>query len=118
MKMQTLDEFIVGSTTNWPNNAWVRERGFESLYVRVARRHLEGEWRVTIDIANVTARKPGRGTFTKLLQRLKKDYPHLTIFVESALEQRFRNKLVKWGFVEREGEPHNFYLLPEKELMV
>jgi len=110
MKMQTLDEFIVGSTTNWPNNAWVRERGFESLYVRVARRHL--------DIANVTARKPGRGTFTKLLQRLKKDYPHLTIFVESALEQRFRNKLVKWGFVEREGEPHNFYLLPEKELMV
>jgi hypothetical protein len=101
MKMQTLDEFIVGSTTNWPNNAWVRERGFESLYVRVARRHLEGKLRVTIDIANVTARKPGRGTFTKL-----------------ALEQRFRNKLVKWGFVEREGEPHNFYLLPDKELIL
>lgn len=55
---------------------------------------------------------------SSLGNRLKKDYPHLTIFVQSVLEPRFGAKLVKLGFVEQPTDPHCFYLLPEKELIV
>ena len=63
MKKPTLDEFIIRAQRSWPRNAHVKEPGFTSLYVRVSRRSLEGRLRPMIDLAEIVARYPGRGTF-------------------------------------------------------
>jgi hypothetical protein len=93
----TLDEFL-SQGEGRPRNAYVREPGFEKLYVRIGHRYLQGKRRVTLDIANVVAEKPGSGVFTRLVERLNKEYPNVGIFVESVLNTRFHNKLYELGF--------------------
>lgn len=83
----------------WPSRSWVFVRGFSSLYVRLTTRIVDGErlWPV-LDLASIEARNPGQGAFTKLVAKLRNDYPHIHIVVEQAHE-RFGNFLVaKLGF--------------------
>jgi len=48
----TLDAFITQALTKlWPANSYVKESGFKYLYVRVARRHINGGLQTTIDLA-------------------------------------------------------------------
>jgi hypothetical protein len=109
-----LDEFIAKALNNGMRNAYVDEPGFDTLYVRVATRFLDGQRMRTIDLATIGASVPGGGAFTRLVTRLRDQYPTMTIFVESVQTDRFATKLRAMGFVEREWEPGNFYLLPKK----
>jgi hypothetical protein len=110
-----LDDFISQAREKWPYNAWVTEPGFAELYVRVSWRPLENKMVQVIDLANITATKPGNGAFTKLVAKLREKYPELGIYVESVLNPRFDAKLLKMGFIERQEAPHNYYLLTTKE---
>ena len=119
MRKPTLHQFITES--RWPANAYVREPGFSHMYVRCSRRILEetGALQDCLDIANisVTPRRRCCGLFTRLLQRIKQDYPSLTIYVESVMTSRFADKLLRLGFHQHhEDWPlyNCFYLLPEE----
>ena len=80
-------------------NMWVREKGFSSLYVRLCRRYIHGNVVSNVlDIASVEASKPGNGAFTKLIERIRKRYPYLTIYIENVLNPRFAVKIMHLGF--------------------
>lgn len=102
-RKETLDQFIQHSTARglgFPNNAWVTCSGFKALYVRFTKRSVNFELlSPVLDIANVTARNPGAGEFTKLVKRLRADYPHMHICVEQAHE-RFGAYLLRQGFTK------------------
>lgn len=98
-------------------SAYVREYGFKSLYVRVGKRFLLGEWQPSVlVIANITASQPGKGRFTKLIQRLRMERPTLGIMVESVLNPRFRTKLLAMGFqsLATQFDPTENYWLPPR----
>lgn len=95
----TLDEFISWSSRRWLNNAYVEEPGFKSLYVRLNMRYVQGKKQRVLDLANAEAEHPGKGAFTRLVSRLRHDYPHLGLYAESVLNVRMRPKLLSLGFV-------------------
>ena|ERR1700686_2425216 len=118
MKPPTLDEFIADhEKKQWPNNAWVREPGFKELYVRMTKRFIDMEWREPVlDIASIEAKHPGRGAFTALIVRLRKEHPDLTIYVESVMNERFGFKLEDMGF---KPVLHDCYVLwPETAIKI
>ena len=96
----TLDEFL--ATSDWPFSAYVIHPDFKDLYVRktdvvVCLHATSVVCDRVVTIANVTAKKPGQGSFTRLVDDLvKKD---LAIYVECAHE-RFGFKLLKMGFIK------------------
>ena len=120
-RMMTLDAFLEDrlASGRWPLNAYVKERGFSSLYVRISQRHILGETRTRVlDIANVEAKRPGAGAFTSLVRRLQLERPDLGLFVECVLNISFRKKLLALGFqlVSQESDPTpSFWLPPTKE---
>lgn len=101
VKLPTLNEFLAAS--GWPNNSYLDEPGFASLYVR------KGTLYVVLDavpywcsnvltIASVDAEDPGNGTFTKLVERLVEK--GLAVYVENVHNPRFRRKLEEdLGFI-------------------
>lgn len=75
----------------------LREPGFTTLYVRKSKRR-----GIDIELASVTARKPGSGALTKLLDRLE---PRYTVLFESVLSKRLvayleRRGYTRWGYAE------------------
>lgn len=57
-----LDDFIAQSLERGRGNAYVKEPGFLSLYVRMGPRYLNGvKYKNVFDIASVLAKKPGSG---------------------------------------------------------
>ena len=108
----TLDAFITHALTKRPTNSYVKEPGFSSLYVRVAKRYIEGKMQTTIDLANMTASRPGNGAFTRLVERLRIQYD-LIIYVECVLNPRLPAKLERMGFVQH-NDSDSYYLLPGK----
>ncbi len=112
----TLDEFIAESTersdVRLSTNGWVSEHGFKSLYVRRTGRWLEDRWVDCLDLANITASKPGNGAFKALVARLRLAHPELTLFVEAIGTKRFMDGLLRMGFVRtHESRGVNAYLL-------
>lgn len=81
---------------HWPNNAYVDEPGFTELYVRDTERFILGVKVRTLDIARVVASRPGSGAFTKLVHRLHPDH---NLFVESVIDEKFKNLLIYLGFI-------------------
>lgn len=118
MELPTLDQFIaarLASGRRWPNNSYVLESGFASLYVRMGPRYIRGEEHpCVLDIANVTAERPGAGAFSRLAERLL--HRGLTLYVENVLNDRFAAKLRRMGFNELPGLQGSpcFYLVPRK----
>lgn len=104
MKMKTLDEFLETNLSKPPGSmiparAHVREKGFNTLYVRVSGRALDGKLTFpVIDFASMEVDKKGVGTFTRCVQRVRKMYPTLPIYVESVVNRRFAEYLPKIGF--------------------
>ena len=99
--LPTLDEFLKKRKTGsyLPSNSYVIEQGFASLYVRLTTRYIHHRtYDPVLDIANVESEQPGKGTFTKLIERLRREYPHLGLYVESVLNVGFRGKLLSLGF--------------------
>lgn len=112
----TLDEFIRSRIdgTVWPRNAYVEETGFSALYVRVTERLIEGQVRKPVlDLAALSAESPGKGTFTTLVARVRKDWPTLGLFVECVQTRRFGEKLITLGF--RLVSPQCYWMPPIKE---
>jgi hypothetical protein len=116
----TLDEFIASYqgdhrfVLRFGRRQHVLERGFIKCYVRIGRRWFNKQWwDPTLDLADIEARRPGNGTFTRLVARLRKKYPDMTLYVECVSEPRFQNKLVRMGFSVA-GDGYCFVLLPEK----
>lgn len=120
--MRTLDEFIAEPRTR---NEYVREKGMRDLYVRIGSRPIITEDASyprarMLDLANITVAEGqrGRGNFTRMIQRLRRDYPTLPLYVECVQLPRFRRKLESMGFkrvghagMDPEGSP-SFVLWP------
>ena len=117
MRLPTLEQFL--AKPRFPNNSYVTEPGFSDLYVRHTTRRFEGKLYDTLDIGRVIARKPGKGTFTRLLARLHNQYPHLTIYVECVMNPRFAKTLVeRLGFKPAgldEAGTRSYYLLNDQK---
>ena len=97
----TLDAFIQSRLDGklFPRNAYVTEPGFSSLYVRLSERYIDGRVQhPVLDLANLSAKKPGNGSFKKLIARLRTDRPELGLFVECVQTERFAQGLLKMGF--------------------
>lgn len=116
----TLDEFIQDGITrviehNLASRAHIKEPDFETLYLRVTRRYLDGVAHLPVlDIADVTVRRNrrGHGVFTGFLDRVRDQYPALHLFVENVQEDRFGKHLERYGFtaVEPRLDPPSFFL--------
>jgi hypothetical protein len=112
MPLPTLDEFLPQAGKGWPRNSYVKEPGFSELYVRVSRRFLEGSCHEMIDLARVEAKEPGSGAFTRLVARLREQYPKSGIYVECVLNPRFSVMLIdRLGFKVNPSDESSFYLL-------
>ena len=117
--MQTLDSFLENTIISGKcGNAYVTEQGWESLYIRVTQRYINGcIVKPVIDLAKIEASEPGGGAFTKLVKKLRVKYPEAWIYVESVLNKRFEGKLVNLGFKQQNyGDLSvNFYLSPDMD---
>lgn len=110
--MLTLDQFIQ-SPQGLP--VYVREPGFMELHVRHGPRTFDQKrYENILDIALIEARYPGKGAFTNLFARLKKDYPTMGIYVECVHNKRFRRKLLELGFQTMENRPLCYLWLPKE----
>jgi hypothetical protein len=71
MAHPTLQQFLERPSpltiSSWHDQAWVREKGFKSLYVRKNIHWLEHQLLNMLTISSVHARDPGAGAFTALL---------------------------------------------------
>ena len=111
----TLDEFIQ-SESMFPLNLYVRYEGFSDLYVRKNRLFVRmpdsSNWicEPVVRIANITAKKPGNGAFTKLVDHIVNDL-NRAVYVENAHNPRFRKKLEMLGFIAVNKNDGPNYLL-------
>lgn len=102
----TIDEFLSDETK--VRNHWVFHPDFQCLYLRKGRgvyfrlqkpTKNELDFKETIQIANLVARNPGHGAFTKLVADLRLHYPNHCLVVENACE-RFSDHLRRAGWLE------------------
>jgi hypothetical protein len=105
--LPTLEEFIESRSSILPSNAFVTCQEFRQLYVRKARRYLDGEMIEVLDIARIEAETPGSGAFTRLSERLLAK--GINLFVESVQNPRFEKKLLKLGFLPLKTHPFCYY---------
>jgi len=87
----TLEEFLSPDHIR-PRNLYVRFPGFSDLYVRkgpyLIRTETFKDYCESIQIANVSASRPGNGAFRKLIDFLEKNYPDRAILVECVLTEQ------------------------------
>jgi len=88
-------------------NTWVMTEDM-NLYVRKSKRSYKGVIIECFDFASIEIKNPGNGIFTELLKQFELKYPHINIFVESVLTDRFSNHLKK-TFIEYPLESTNFF---------
>lgn len=89
------------------SNSYIKHKHFSSLYLRKSRYYIKfgengkGEFfNFVIQIANITARKLGKGYFTRLIDEIKNLCPDKIIVVENVFDERFANKLKNMNFQE------------------
>ena len=103
--MQTLEQFLANPSAR---NAYVKHPGFRSLYIRYTQmclgRTSATEWRYArvLQIANIEAKKPGKGAFKRLMKQLESYRP---LYVECVHNQQFANGLRKMGFRQFTDDP-------------
>ena len=104
-----IDEFL--SNDKLPRD-WIQEPGFSGLYVRKGPRYTfvrPPRLTYALDLANVSVENPGKGTFTRLLDRLENERPDLSIYVESIQVPRLADFLRRRGYIDN---PHVLSLCP------
>lgn len=87
--MDTLEQFL-SKTSNIPRSEYVTFNGFRPIYVR--------KYRNKITIANIAARKPGKGNFRRLLRWITNNYPDYLLEIECVHNQRLVQFLLNNGF--------------------
>jgi hypothetical protein len=99
--------------------AWVRERGFDGLYVRLTHRYLCGQRVHSLDIANIHATVPGQGHFTRIIEMVRTNFPDLWIYLENVQDPRFCQGLERRGFRVSNANltPPSYYLEPQRQLI-
>lgn len=89
-------------------NEWIIVKGLK-IYIRRSHRgyqvHYRKESVKCLDLASIEVDVTGTGLFTKLLKIILEKYDN--IFVESILDKRFYNFLLKFGFEKIEHESDN-----------
>lgn len=116
MPLKTLDQFLEGRCDDrlmGGANAYVKEPGFASLYVRINRRSLNGRiYNKVFDIASVEvkARQRGKGIFTKLVERLLAR--GLIVYVESVMNDRLAAWLERNGFTRIDRYDRSYFRFP------
>jgi hypothetical protein len=111
--MMTLDEFIARGPKPFPRNAYVCECGFEFMYVRWGGHLINNKVVWFLDLANIRALEEGKGTFKRLIARLRSEYPTLPLYVESVLNTRLIPGLLRMGFKPiSNSSPPSFAYLP------
>ncbi len=88
------------------STAWFDEEGV-SIYLRKGLRYVSVsgslEKRTVLDISSVSANKPGKGAFTKLLPKIEqaaKEAGYYGVYIENVLEERFQNFFAVRGYVK------------------
>ena len=110
-QIPTLDEFLARGPNKFPRNSYVREKGFESLYVRWGVHMINGELLHCFDVANAAACCPGHGAFKALVKKLRTSIPNWPIYIENVLNEKFLRGLPKLGFVRvADSHPPSFIL--------
>lgn len=91
----TLIQFLNSNT----RNAWVTYPGVASLYVRKGQLYI-GDRKVdnVLTIASIEIAQTNQGTFTKLINMLRNNYPGMTIYVENVLNPQFDSVLRRLSF--------------------
>lgn len=122
MGKSSLDQFIRRvRVAGGRGNEWVKEKDIHCLYVRYGGRHILGVspnnsvFNNVLDIATIEVeeRLRGTGVFTRLVARLRKDYPGMHLYVENAAPA-FQPLLLRLGFVAVPYE--SFFLEGEKNV--
>lgn len=90
--------------------SWLKEEGFKSLYVRYGLRYVNGRTVTCLDIANVTVTYPRTGTLTRLIQKVRTEFPGLCIYLENVLNVALWDVLVRKGFAPSTTSSGCFYL--------
>ena len=91
--MITLNEFLASDL----RNSHVKHPEFRLLYVRKAHHMVDGAVVHTFDVANIVARREGRGTFGRLVAELL-EIQAAPIYVECVMSPRFGRHLESMGF--------------------
>lgn len=83
------------SSSKWFDNEHI------NLYIRYTRRFVNGELINTIDIASISVplEWQGYGVFSGILSSIETTYPTVPIFVESILNNVFKQWLIRRGYV-------------------
>ncbi len=96
--MKTIQEFI---KNYWFRNAWIKHPKLR-VYVRSSHRLIsKGKMDYSFEIANVTAKKPGKGHFTQFLNELEemlKGTEFKLLYIENVTDERFQKFFENRGF--------------------
>jgi hypothetical protein len=82
-----------------------------TAYVRMTKRMRDGEWILTMEIANVEVVEQNQGTFTKWLASWERVAHELerVVRIESVHNPYLRASLIKKGYVPDPNDPDSFY---------
>jgi len=83
------------NTSRWFENKQIK------LFIRYTpRRYINGEFIPTIDIASVSVEPKfqNKKVFTYYLNNIETEYQHISIYVESILNSKFKDWLIKRGY--------------------
>ena len=108
--LKFVQEFLKGSE----RNKWF-ESDLCNVYLRKSQRFVEGKMSSFLDVANCTVFEQRKGTFTNILNELKKLDTNL--YIESVLNPAVTKTGLKCGFKIKEismGAPHDMYLLNDR----
>lgn len=81
-----------------PRSAYCHHPEWASLYVRVGGAYVAGGRCQAVTLANIEARKPGEGSFGRLLDLIAANHHIDYVIVECVVAQRFRDHLQAMGF--------------------
>ena len=95
----TLEQFLSPEHKH-PRNLYIKFKGFSELYVRKGPYYIREyeQYLETIQLANFTAKKEGRGAFRGLIDFLEKNYPEQIILVECVQSKRLESICRHMGF--------------------
>lgn len=96
-----LKEFM--NKNSFPRNKWIYSDNMK-IYVRKSKRFIEGELRDFLDLATIEVEPKGEGLFTKLLNEIEKTFPNTNLYLESILNDRLYDFLLRNNFKDSGSE--------------